>query len=115
MRLLIYSAIFIRIITQLSCDFITNPIAEGLVYAIGVAYFELAALYVFTRVISKDDSIINFALGLCAFDLFKFIFLDPFKVNYFDYLNVVMGAIFVVVIHIKNRNKKEDIYKGKLW
>lgn len=114
MRFLIYSAILIRIATQLSCDFITNPIAEGLVYAIGVAYFELVSLYVFTKVLSKDDFIVNFALGLCVFDLFKFIFLEPFKINYFDYMNLVMGAIFLAVVYYRSKNKKEDIYTGKL-
>ena len=103
MKRLIYSAIIVRILTQLSCDFITNPFAEGLVYAIGVAYFELVALYVFTRVLSGKDWFLNFALGLCMFDLFKFLFLMPYEVSIYDYFNVLFGVLFALGIYYKNK------------
>lgn len=113
MKKLIYSAIIFRILTQFSCEFISNDIAQGLVYAIGVAYFEIVALWVFTRILNKDDYLVNFALGLCAFDLFKFLFLNPFNVTKTEYLNVLIGVLFM--IYIKYINKpKEPQYKGKL-
>lgn len=104
-KYLIYSAILVRILTQFSCEFITNESVQGLIYAIGVAYFELVALLVFTKVVIKEDLIINFALGVCIFDLFKFIFLNPFKVGYFEYLNVFLGIIFIFVLWFKKGTK----------
>ena len=103
MKWLIYSAIIVRIGTQLSCDFITNTFIEGLVYAIGVAYFELVALYVFTRVLSGKDWFLNFALGLCLFDLFKFLFLMPYEISIYDYFNVLFGVLFSLFIYFKQK------------
>jgi len=122
MKKLIYSAIIVRLITQFICahfDYIVlndGYTLGGFIYAIGIAYFEVVSLWVFTRIINKSDLLINFVLGLAVFDLIKFIFLNPKIFTFFEFLNVIAGAIFVIFIYFyeKKKSKPKDLYKGKL-
>lgn len=114
MKLLIYSAIIVRVISQLLVSFISNDSMAWLPYAIGVGYFELVSIYVFTKVLSKKDLVLNFALGLCLFDLFKYFFLSPFTDSAFEYINILMGFIFILGRYIYDNHKKEDnVIKGR--
>jgi len=114
MRLLIYSAIIVRIVSQVVVSFIPNDSIAWYPYAIGVGYFELVSIYVFTKVLSSKDLMLNFALGLCLFDLFKFLFLSPFTDSAFEYINILMGFIFILVRYIYDNHKKDnDVIKGR--
>ena len=75
----------------------------GLIFAIGIAYFEVCALWVFNKLICKNDIIVRFALGLCIFDLFKFLFLMPYEVSVYDYFNVLFGVLFALIVYFKNK------------
>ena len=114
MRLLIYSAIIVRIVSQVVVSFIPNDSIAWYPYAIGVGYFELVSIYVFTKVLSSKDLMLNFALGLCLFDLFKHIFLNPFTESNFEYINLLVGVLFILGRYIYDNHKKDDdVIKGR--
>lgn len=72
------------------------------VYAVGVAFFELSAIVMALFPPKKSPDTLHQSLliffGLCAsWDFYKYLFLDPYGIYLFDYINTPIN-LFVSVV-----------------
>lgn len=107
MKQLIVIACFLRLFTQM--------FANETLYAIGIFGFELLALIYFYK---QSEGLLKntllFFIGIATFDLIKYIFLNPYKIDIWEYLNTIIGILFIFVQyaktlinrHITRRNSK---------
>ena len=94
MKYLILIACFIRLFTQM--------FANDTLYAIGIFSFEILALiYFYKQSEGFIKTILIFFIGVATFDIIKYIFLKPYKIDYWEYFNTIIGIIFIFVQYAK--------------
>jgi hypothetical protein len=94
MKQLIVIACFLRLFTQM--------FANDTLYAIGIFGFELLALiYFYKQSEGLIKTMLLFFMGVASFDLIKYIFLNPYKIDYWEYINTIIGILFIFVQYAK--------------
>lgn len=94
MNRLIVIACFIRLLTQM--------FANETLYAIGIFSFELLALiYFYKQSEGFIRTMLLFFIGIATFDLIKYMFLNPYKIDYWEYFNTIIGILFIFVQYAK--------------
>lgn len=94
-------ACLFRLVSQMLWRFIgLDGFAD--LYAIGISVFELAALTLAVfppkkRPTAFQQSLLIF-FGLCAaWDLYKYVFLDPYEVYMWDYINMFVSLAVTLI------------------
>ena len=94
MKYLIVIACFLRLFTQM--------FANDTLYAIGIFGFELLALiYFYKHSEGHLRTMLLFFMGVATFDLIKYIFLNPYKIDHWEYCNTILGIIYIFVQYAK--------------
>jgi branched-subunit amino acid transport protein len=105
MRLFIISC-WIRLITQAGWKFLEYDKP----YSVGIAFFEASALglalYGKLRMTNWYRYQLSFFLFCALWDLFKYLFLDPYGMYLGDYINVGISAIVTIIIILYGRYSK---------
>lgn len=97
MKYLILIACFIRLFTQM--------FANDTLYAIGIFAFELIALiYIYSQ--SEYKTLIMFFIGVASYDLFKYIFLKPNGIDVWEYINTIIGLLFIFVKYVIKKSNR---------
>lgn len=96
MNKLILIACFLRLLTQM--------FANEQLYAIGIFGFELLALiYFYKQTKGTIQTLMLFFIGIASYDLFKYLVLNPYKFDLFEYLNTIIGILFIFAQYVYKR------------
>jgi|SRR5690606_13115784 len=90
MKNIILIACFIRLLTQM--------FANETLYAIGIFSFELLALiYAYKTTEGIYKTLFLFFIGIASYDLFKYLFLNPYGIDLWEYLNTIIGILLIAL------------------
>lgn len=97
MKYIILIACFIRLFTQM--------FANDTLYAIGIFSFELFVLiYIYS--VFEYKTLIMFFIGVASYDLFKYMFLKPNNIDVWEYINTIIGLLFIFVKYVIKKSNR---------
>lgn len=89
--IIIFSICIIRVLSQRFWEIIGS---EYVFYG-GLATFELTALALLRSEVGKYKRFIDFFIVMAIFDLFKYVWLQPYHITYWEDLGAILGLLFI--------------------
>jgi len=105
-KVLIILACIFRILSQRYWEVLDNPF----IFYLGLATFELVALISFRSQMRDFRLFVDFFIVSVLFDLFKYVYLQPYKVSYNEDLTFIIGLVVILIEYayttINNTSKR---------